>query len=91
MTCHINKWRSNGFVNAKKKSVANQDLFEWLDYIIFELADSGCQARFWHVPRVRNMPADNLANAALDGLDWKNFGKEELFAGGPLPFECPIH
>jgi ribonuclease HI len=90
MTSYVNKWRANEYLSAKGKSVVNQDLLKKLDGLVFDLADeAGLRVRFWHVLRERNRPADVLANAALDGEDWKSFGAAQLFAGGPKPYVRP--
>lgn len=34
--------------------------------------------RFWHVLRTQNKQADKLANAALDGVDHKQFSGFDL-------------
>lgn len=94
MTSHINAWRSNGYMTAQNTPVVNRALFRTLDNLVFTLRDeAGVQIRFWHVRRERNRPADNLANAALDGIDWTRFGANDLFAGGPRPYahSCPVY
>jgi hypothetical protein len=61
-----------------------------LDGLVLDLGDkAGLCVRFWHVLREWNRPADVLANAALDGEDWKSFGAAQLFAGGPKPYVRP--
>ena len=68
MTTWIDKWRNNGFLNARGVPVTNQDLFECLDEEISDLNDMDVQVDFWHVRRAENAEADCLANAALDGV-----------------------
>jgi hypothetical protein len=86
----VNKWRANGYLSAQGKPVVNQDLLKKLDGLVLDLGDkAGLCMRFWHVLRERNRPADVLANAALDGEDWKSFGAARLFAGGPKPYVRP--
>jgi ribonuclease HI len=86
MTSYIIKWRNNDYTNARGLPVVNQDLFRELDVICNRLADIGVQARFWRVPRDQNMQADKLANAALDGVDWKTFSEDDWFEGGSKPY-----
>jgi ribonuclease HI len=85
MTSYIIKWRNNDYTNARGLPVVNQDLFQELDAICNRLADIGVQARFWRVPRSQNMQAEKLANAALDGIDWKTFSEDDWFDGGEKP------
>ncbi|KAM0721651.1 hypothetical protein Q7P37_002576 [Cladosporium fusiforme] len=67
MTKHINKWRWNGFKSARNLPVVNQDLFQKLDDLIFEVSEQiRGQVRFLRVPREQNQGADRLANQALD-------------------------
>jgi ribonuclease HI len=90
MTSYVNKWRANWYSPAQGKPVVNQDLLKKLDGLVLDLADeAGLRVRFWHILRERNRPADVLANAALDGEDWKSFGAAQLFAGGPKPYVRP--
>lgn len=76
MTEYIDKWRNNGYTNAKGITVSNADLFMEIDEGIKSLDDLNTIVFFWHVPRMRNTEADSLANDALDGrlvggnLDW---------------------
>ena len=42
------------------------------------LEDEGVDVRFWHVLRTQNKQADKLANAALDGVDYKQFDEDDL-------------
>ncbi|KAL9576547.1 MAG: hypothetical protein Q9212_007006 [Teloschistes hypoglaucus] len=77
MTEYIDKWRKNGYTNAKGTAVSNADLFMEIDEQINSLNDLNTIVSFWHVPRMRNREADFLANNALDGkltrgevLDW---------------------
>lgn len=86
MTSYVIKWRNNDYTNARGLPVVNQDLFRDLDAICNRLADIGVQARFWRVPRCQNMQADKLANAALDGIDWKTFSEDDWFEGGVKPY-----
>lgn len=80
------KWYENGYINARGVPVANRDLLEELDDLCDELVKIGIQPRFWHVPRRENMQADKLANAALDGIDWKEFDEDDWFEGGEKPY-----
>jgi ribonuclease HI len=85
MVTYVAKWRVNDYTNHRGSPVHNQDLFRELDNICNDLALSGVQVRFWQVPRGQNMPADRLANAALDGSDWRTFSEDDLFEGGEKP------
>jgi hypothetical protein len=86
MVDYIVTWKRNGFINARGHPVASRDLIEMIDDICYELNWHGFQARFWHVPRSQNMQADKLANAALDGIDWKGTFSENIwFEGGEKP------
>lgn len=86
MTTYIIKWRDNDYTNARGRPVVNQDLFRELDAICNRLNDIGIQARFWLVPRSQNMQADKLANAALDGIDWKDFNENDWFEEETKPY-----
>jgi ribonuclease HI len=86
MTTYVVKWRSNGYTNARGLPVVNQDLFQDLDAICNRLDDLGYQPRFWLVPRSQNMQADKLANAALDGVNWKHFSENDWFEGETKPY-----
>lgn len=86
MTKWISKWRNNGYTNARGLPLVNQDLIQQLDSLCNRLDDLDVQARFWKVPRGWNMQADKLANAALNGSDWRNFDEDDYFEGDEKPY-----
>lgn len=88
MTNWVIKWRHNDYTNAKGLPVVNADLLEELDDLCNKLDNIHIRARFWQVPREDNMQADKLANAALDGINWKSFSPYDWFTGGSqtMPF-----
>lgn len=53
-----------------------RNLDAWLVWLEEE---KGVDVRFWHVSRAQNKQADKLANAALDGVDYKQFTRDDLF------------
>ena len=63
----IIKWKSNGFINAKKKPVLNSDLWKQLDEL-----DSMHQVKwYWikgHSGHLENERADALANKGVDEI-----------------------
>lgn len=66
MTVWINEWRRNDFMPAGGH-VVNEDLFQRIDSLIFELLDVfGVQVRFKKVPRQQNQRADRLAKGVLN-------------------------
>ena len=69
MTGWIFKWKRNSYTNAKGGSVVNEDLFRRLEQAIDQLNAVKVDVQFWHVSRTRNVVADRLANAALNGYD----------------------
>ena len=63
----IIKWKSNGFINAKKKPVLNSDLWKQLD----ELASIHQVEWYWikgHSGHPGNERADALANKGVDEI-----------------------
>ena len=63
----IIKWKSNGFINAKKKPVLNSDLWKQLD----ELASIHQVEWYWikgHSGHLENERADALANKGVDEI-----------------------
>lgn len=66
MTDWIAKWKSNGWMTSKGASVANRELFEKVQGAVDEASDAGIEVQFWHVGRVFNKEADELANMAFD-------------------------
>jgi ribonuclease HI len=85
MTDWILKWRDNGHLSGKGVPVVNQELIQRLDFLCNQINDLNFRARFWNVRRENNMQADRLANAALDGADWRNFSEEEWFKDTQKP------
>lgn len=78
MVTHVQKWRLNNYTSSRGRPVVNGDLLRGLDEGVIWLEEKGVDVRFWHVPRVQNKQADKLANAALDGVDYKKFTQEDL-------------
>ncbi|KAL8867200.1 MAG: hypothetical protein Q9174_005816 [Haloplaca sp. 1 TL-2023] len=64
----LDKWKANGYKNAKGLPVANADLFESIDMAIDNLKDLGIAVAFWLVPKTCNWEADGFANEALDAV-----------------------
>lgn len=79
MVTHVEKWRFNNYTSARGRPVVNGDLLHSLDQHVTWLEEEGMDVRFWHVQRVQNKQADKLANAALDGVDYKRFTRDHLF------------
>lgn len=65
MSKWIQKWRQNGWVNAKGYGVANRDLIEKAADLEDSLTDLGDVDYIW-VPREKNHLPDELCNEALD-------------------------
>ncbi|PWY93124.1 ribonuclease H-like protein [Aspergillus sclerotioniger CBS 115572] len=65
MTEWIEKWKTNGWLNAKGQPVANREYFFRIDGIVESLEKKYVSVKFWHVPRELNKEADKLAKAAL--------------------------
>lgn len=79
MVEYVEKWRLNNYTSSRGRPVVNADLLRDLDERVVWLEDEGVNMRFWHVPRAQNQQADKLANAALDGVDYKQFTWDDLF------------
>jgi ribonuclease HI len=80
MVTYVEKWRLNNYTSSRGRPVVNADLLRGLDEIVVWLEEEeGVDVRFWHVPRAQNKQADKLANAALDGVDYKKFTRDDLF------------
>jgi ribonuclease HI len=80
MVEYVEKWRLNNYTSSRGRPVVNADLLRGLDGCLTWLEEEkGVDMRFWHVPREQNMQADKLANAALDGVDYKQFTQDDLF------------
>jgi ribonuclease HI len=79
MTDWIVKWRGNGYLNARGLPLNNRDLIQQLDSLCNQINDLNIRVPFWNVRREYNMQAEKLANAALDGVDWRHFSEEEWF------------
>ncbi|GAB7332924.1 hypothetical protein MBLNU13_g04632t1 [Cladosporium sp. NU13] len=79
MVTHIEKWRLNNYTSSRGRPVVNGDLLRSLDECVVWLEEMGVEVCFWHVPRGQNRQADKLANAALDGVDYKKFTRDDLF------------
>ena len=56
-----NLWRSNGYLNAKKRVVVNADLFRSLDQEVSLWIKNGISVTLKHVPREQNGKADALS------------------------------
>lgn len=85
MTEWIRKWRANGFRNTRGAPVVNKEALQTLDDKVRRLfEDHLVIVRFWHVPRIHNFVADELAAEALRGYDVGNleldYGLDELVA-----------
>lgn len=79
MTEWIRKWRVNGFRNARGAPVVNKEALQTLDEKVRRLfEDYRVIVRFWHVPRIHNFGADELARRALRSDD--GVGKLDLDA-----------
>lgn len=66
ITTHVNKWRVNGWRNAKGSEVKNKELWLALDQLVSSIiSDTGAAIDFWHVPRHQNQDADELARQGL--------------------------
>ena len=63
---HIDRWKDNGYVNAKGEEVVNEDLFRQLDDAIEDLERMRVVVQLYHVPKDENEQATHLANDALD-------------------------
>lgn len=79
MVEYVEKWRLNGYTSSRGRPVVNADLLRGLDGCVVCLEEEDVDVRFWHVPRAQNQQADKLANAALDGVDYKQFTWDDLF------------
>jgi ribonuclease HI len=78
MVTHVEKWRLNNYTSSRGRPVVNGDLLRSLDQCVVSLEEEGVNVCFWHVPRTQNQQADKLANAALDGVDYKQFTWDDL-------------
>jgi len=65
MTCYVDKWRRNGYMNAKGEPVVNGDKFCQLNAMVEDLEEDGVDVLFWRVNREFNGNADELAKSVL--------------------------
>lgn len=61
ITGWIHRWRSNGWINSKGRTMANQDLFQKLDNMVKTLGGKKVTVMFRRVPREENQDAADLA------------------------------
>ncbi|KAJ3571949.1 hypothetical protein NP233_g3426 [Leucocoprinus birnbaumii] len=68
MTCHIARWRLNGWMTTNCSNVRNQEDFVQLDNLVEELKYTyGVLVKFWHIMREWNKGADREARMATSG------------------------
>jgi ribonuclease HI len=80
MVTHVEKWRLSNYTSSRGRPVVNGDMLRNLDaWLVWLEEEKGVDVRFWHVSRAQNKQADKLANAALDGVDYKQFTRDDLF------------
>jgi len=80
MVTYIEKWRLNNYTSSRGRPVVNADLLRELDgFVVWLEEEKDVDVRFWQVPRAQNKQADKLANASLDGVDYKKFTRDDLF------------
>ena len=63
---YIERWKYNGWKNSAGRNVANQDLWEELDYLCWHHEKNIGTVVFWRVDRDENEAADALARSALE-------------------------
>lgn len=78
----VEKWRDNDYKTYRGTPVVNRHLLRCLDEWVFCLENMGVDVRFWHVLRPQNKQADKLANAALDGVDHRQFTADDFALRG---------
>lgn len=66
---HIDRWKENGYRNAKGQPVVNEDLFRQLDAVMQRLEEEKVAVQFYSVDKAENEVAYDLANAALNGTN----------------------
>jgi ribonuclease HI len=64
MTRWVFTWQESGWKDAQGGPVVNSQDFKKLDSLIEEPAEEGIDVMFWHVSRMDNTEADNLAKRA---------------------------
>ena len=69
ITSWIDGWRQKGWVNSKKQSVANKELWLALDEERHKFADISFHKVKGHADNAGNIRADELANRAMDELE----------------------
>ncbi|KAM0701255.1 hypothetical protein Q7P35_011616 [Cladosporium inversicolor] len=74
----VEKWRDNDYKPRRGTPVVNRDLLSRLDEWVARLERMGVDVRFWHVLRPQNKQADKLADAALDGVDDRQFTGDDF-------------
>jgi ribonuclease HI len=79
MVIYVEEWRSNNFKDSRGRAIVNEDLLHSLDNLVLDLEKVGLEVRFWLVSCAQNQQANKLANAALEGVDYTQFTKEDLF------------
>ena len=82
MVTYVETWRDNNYKTSRGTPVVNEDLLRRLDMYVDCLEKMGVDVRFWHVPRAQNKQADKLANAALDGVDHRQFTEDDFGLSG---------
>ncbi|KAI0199734.1 ribonuclease H-like domain-containing protein [Astrocystis sublimbata] len=68
----LNKWKTNGWLNARGCEVANRDLIEQASHLDIMLKDFGSVQYIW-IPRSENWLADQYCDEALDAQETETF------------------
>jgi ribonuclease HI len=62
---YVYNWKKNGWKTVGKQDVANRDLIEPLDSMLYDMSFRDMDVLFWRADRSQNVEADRLANMAI--------------------------
>lgn len=70
LTSWVYRWIEDQWFNSRGYPVANADIIGEAHAAISRLENMGYDVEFWKIPRGENGQADNLANEALDDMEY---------------------
>lgn len=79
MTDWIYKWSENGWINARREPVVNQDLIREASKLDDDVAREGRVTYTW-IPRERNRLADEECNKCLDEQEGDRMSSSEGYS-----------
>jgi len=74
----VPKWKARQWTKATGEDVANKDLWMMLLRLVNKQARKGCSVRFWHISRIHNEQADQLAKSAANSREKEDYRTRDL-------------